>query len=122
MNSQDLFWAAVGPTWWTGYAIICGLSAVLWFRIIMKARGRDAFTVAHMLLLGGFILGAFVRANSACEPLSAALLATGGAFSAVLISTGWASRPGTAWSKLVGIVRDAVWGRQKHPLNLAGDD
>lgn len=121
-SSQDIFWTVVGPAWWTGYAIICAVAAVLWFRVLIRTRTRDAFTVAHMLLLGGFVLGAFVRTNSACQPLSAALMATGGAFSAILISTRWSSRPGTAWSKVVGIVRDAIWGRQKHPLNLAGDD
>lgn len=121
MNSQELFWAAVGPTWWTGYAIVCGLAAVLWFRIIMLTRSRDAFTVAYLVLLGGFILGAFVRFNSACQPLSGALLATGGAFSALLVSTGWCARPGSPWIKLTGIVRDALWGRQKHPINMADD-
>ncbi len=63
-------------------------------------------------MLGGFILGAFVRFNSACQPLSGALLATGGAFSAILLTTQWCNRPGTAVDKLKAIVREALWGRQ----------
>lgn len=112
-NSQDILWNMVGPTWWSGYAVVCGLAAVLWFRFIARSHSRDALTVARLIMLGGFILGAFVRVNSACEPLSAALLATGGAFSALLLTTQWCARPGTSMDKIKALTREAIWRRQR---------
>lgn len=111
-NTQQLVWDMVGPTFWLGYSIVCGIAAVLWFRFILRTRQRDALTTARLIMLGGFILGAFVRLNSACEPLSAALLATGGAFSALLISTNWCGRRGSAWDKVLQMVREFGYGRQ----------
>jgi hypothetical protein len=109
-NSQDVLWGMAGPRWWTGYAVVCGLAAVLWFRFIMVSHDRDALTVARLIMLGGFILGAFVRVNSACQFLSSALLATGGAMSAVLISVNWCGRRGRFWDKVLAILREAIWG------------
>lgn len=115
INSQDMLWSIVDPTWWAGYAIVCAMGALLWFRFILSTHDRDALTVARLIMLGGFIMGAFVMVNSACQPLSAALLATGGAMSAVLISTGWCTRRGRARDKLKAMIREAFWSRQYGP-------
>lgn len=113
INSQDLLWSIVGSWYWTGYAIVCAIGGVLWFRFILGTHARDALTVARLFMLGGFILGAFVRMNSACEPLSGALLATGGAFSAVLISVNWCGRRGRPRDKVLAIIREAIWCRER---------
>jgi hypothetical protein len=113
VNSQDLLWAIAGTWFWRGYALVCAAGGLLWFRFILTTRARDALTVARLIMLGGFILGAFVRVNSACEPLSGALLATGAAFSAVLISCNWCGRHGSAWDKIMQMVRESGYGR--HP-------
>lgn len=113
VNSQDLLWAAVGDWWWRGYAAVCAIGGLLWFRFVLSTHHRDALTVARLLMLGGFILGSFVRLNSACQPLSGALLATGGAFSAVLISVNWCGRRGTARDRIKAIIRETIWGRER---------
>lgn len=121
INSQDLLWSIVGTWWWRGYALVCIGGGILWFRHIATTHARDALTVARLIMLGGFILGAFVRINSACEPLSGALLATGGAFSAVLISTNWCSRRGTAMDKIKALIREAIWCRDGERRSSQGD-
>lgn len=109
VNSQDLLWSMVGTFWWRGYAVICACGGLLWFRFIAQSHARDALTIARLLMLGGFILGSFVRINSGCQPFSAAFLASGAAFSAVLISTNWCGRPGRPRDKIKAIIRDAIW-------------
>lgn len=108
-NSQDLLWSLiVGPWFWRGYAVVCAFAALMWFKMLLDTPERDAAFLGRILMLGGFILGAFVRINSACEPLSAALLVIGGTFWGFLAVTGWRHRPGNAWHKTVGIIRDAL--------------
>lgn len=108
VNSQDMLWSFVGPWFWRGYATVCAFGGLLWFKFILSSHARDALTVARLTMLGGFILGAFVRMNSACEPLSGALLATGAAMSALLISSNWCGRRGTAREKLKALLHETV--------------
>lgn len=114
-NSQELLWALVGPWFWTGYSVVCTLAAVLWFKMLLDSHERDAAFLGRILMLGGFILGAFVRINSGCQPLSGALLATGGAFWALLATTRWRTRPGGPWTKALAVAREALGGREKQP-------
>jgi hypothetical protein len=114
-NSQDLLWSITGDWYWRGYALICAVAALCWFKMLLDSSVRDAAFYARILMLSGFILGAFVRVNSACQPLSGALLATGGAFWGLLAVTRWRHRPGRARDKALAIVRECAWGVQKQP-------
>lgn len=108
-NSQELLWSIVGNTFWTGYAIISGMAAVLWFRFIALSPGRDALTIARLLIMGGCVLGIFIRFNSAFEALSPALMTTGVAFTGVLANSRWCERRGTFGQKVKAIIRDTIW-------------
>lgn len=112
-NAQQIMWGIVGPTFWTGYAIFCTLGGLLLFGQILRSVERNALTVARCVWLGGFILGAFVRVNSACQPLSAALFATGGTMMTVLLVTQWCHRPGSAKTKVLAIIREALYPETK---------
>lgn len=112
-NLQTAMWGMVGPTFWRGYAVISALGALLLARNILHtarhSSGLDALTISRLIWLGGMILGAFVRVNSACEPLSAAFLVTAGAFTSVLIATDWCSREGAFKAKVLAVIRDALY-------------
>ncbi len=112
-NLQTVLWSMVGPTFWRGFAAISAFGALLLANnILQSVRHRqtvDALTVSRMVWLGGLILGAFVRLNSACEPLSAAFLVTAGAFTALLIATDWCQREGSFGTKVVAVIRDALY-------------
>ncbi len=116
-NSQTLMWEMVTPWFWRGYATICALGGFILFANLLRSVERNALTVARLIWLGGFMLGAMVRLN-ACEPWSAALFATSGAMMSVLVHTGWCSRSGTTGDKLRAILAEAMGWRPKwhqHP-------
>ena len=97
--------------WWTGYGVMCLLGAGALFVSLLRECEPNALSVSRLIMLSGLIIGMFVRFNSACQPLSGALLATGSTFAAFLIATDWCHRRGTFWQK-VGQVWDLVRRRQ----------
>lgn len=122
-NLQTVVWEMVGPTYWRGYAFVSAFGALfLAHNILQTVRHHervDALTFSRMIWLGGLILGAFVRFNSACEPLSGAFLVTAAAFTAILISSRWCERTGRFWPKVLGVIRDAIYRPHRAPQRMA---
>lgn len=117
-NSQTLMWEVVTPWFWRGYSLICSIGGFVLFAHLLKSTERNALTVARLLWLGGFMLGAMVRLNSACQPWSAALFATSGTMMSVLVHTSWCARGGTTADKLRAILAEAMGWRPKwHPIH-----
>lgn len=102
---QDIGWEWVNMSgFWTGYAVICGVGALFLFTHLLHQFDRNLLTVARMFWLSGLIVGAFVPFNSACQPLSAALMSTAGSMIAVLMTTNWCYRIGTPGQKIRAIL------------------
>lgn len=114
MNAQEAIWHFVGPTFWIGYSIVCAIGAILLFRQVLRSVERNALTVARMVWLGGFIVGAFIPFNSGCQPLSAALFATSGAMMTVLLTVRWCDRPGTPAQKLKAIFAELLFSPRRN--------
>jgi len=112
-NAQQLLWMAVGDWWWTGYGWVCAVGAVLLFRQLLGSAHRDALTYARLVWLLGYVAGAFVKVNSACQPLSAALFATSGVMMTVLLHVRWCERPGTPADRIKAIIREALYPETK---------
>ena len=112
-NAQELMWSVVGDWWWTGYAVVCAIGGILLFVQILHSVERNALTIARLLWLGGFIVGAFVRFNSGCQPLSAALFATSGVAMTILLATRWCWRRGSRRDKIRAILREALYPQSK---------
>ncbi len=107
---QNLLWSMLGNSiWWTGYAVVCAIGAAALFVSLLREFDRNALSIGRLLMLSGMIVGVFVRFNSACQPLSAALLASGSAFVSLLIVTDWCHRRGTARQRL-----GQVWHDLRH--------
>lgn len=112
-NSQTLMWDMVTPWFWRGYALVCMIGGFTLFACLLRSVERNALTVARLIWLGGFMLGAMVRLNSACEPWSAALFATSGSLMALLVQTNWCARRGSAPDKARAILAEAMGWRPK---------
>ena len=113
-NLQTLAWEMVGPWFWNGYSIFCAIGSLALLAHLLRETHRNALTYARMIWLGGFILGVFVRFNSACQPLSAAFLVTSGTMMSVLVATDWCRREGSFRQKMLAVIRDAIY-HSRHP-------
>lgn len=112
-NAQQILWMAVGPVWWWGYTLVCIVGGTILFRQLLHSAHRDALTYARLVWLLGYVSGAFVNVNSACQPLSAALFATSGVMMSILLHVRWCERPGTSSDKVKAIIREALYPETK---------
>jgi hypothetical protein len=109
-NLQELLWSGVNlDGFWVGYSIVCTVGALFLFAYLLHHRvDHNLLSVGRMLWLSGLITGAFVPLNSACQPISAALMATAGSMIGVLMATNWCYRPGTSMQKIRAILGEML--------------
>lgn len=108
---QDILWQIVNVGgFWIGYTVVCALGAFFWLKITLRQLDKNLLTIGRMILISGLVLGLFVTFNSACQFLSAGLIATGSSFLSILLETDWCHRMGTPSQKLRAIIGDCVRG------------
>jgi hypothetical protein len=109
VDAQTFFWRPITQDYWTVLALMAAFGAVFLFRNMVheaafrKRLGRptiDGVMVARLGLLGGMILIAFSRFNSAAQAWALASFVFSGLWFGIMLETNWCHRRGTPWEKI----------------------